>query len=121
LDLVLEPILIGRIVRGPKRGCAAVPVHPKQSDICKEKEAPMKSTQGIAALALVAFLAASGGAFAETPTSPPPTAVKSTDTATTDKAAISKACSQQADAKGLKSKPRKHFRSKCKKNGGKGE
>jgi hypothetical protein len=82
----------------------------------------MKSTQGIAALALVAFLAASGGAFAETPASPPPAStVKSTDTTATDKAAISKACSQQADAKGLKGKPRKHFRSKCKKNGGKGD
>ena len=35
------------------------------------------------------------------------------------KQAISKACSDQATAKGLHGKPRKAFRSKCKKNGGK--
>ena len=39
--------------------------------------------------------------------------------ATADKKAISKDCSQQADAKGLKGKERKKFRSSCKKNGGK--
>jgi psiF repeat-containing protein len=39
--------------------------------------------------------------------------------AATDKKAISKACSQQADAKSLKGKDRKKFRSACKKNGGK--
>ncbi len=39
--------------------------------------------------------------------------------AATDKKAISKDCSQQADAKGLKGKERKKFRSSCKKNGGK--
>jgi hypothetical protein len=39
--------------------------------------------------------------------------------ATVDKKAISKDCSQQADAKGLKGKERKKFRSSCKKNGGK--
>jgi hypothetical protein len=38
--------------------------------------------------------------------------------AATDKKAISKACSQQADAKSLKGKDRKKFRSACKKNGG---
>jgi hypothetical protein len=31
-----------------------------------------------------------------------------------DKAALSKSCSQQADAKGLHGKARKHFRSACK-------
>jgi hypothetical protein len=36
-----------------------------------------------------------------------------------DKSAISKACSDQANAKGLKGKERKKFRSECKKNGGK--
>ena len=33
---------------------------------------------------------------------------------TMDKAALSKSCSQQADAKGLHGKARKHFRSACK-------
>ena len=36
-----------------------------------------------------------------------------------EKKAISKACSDQANAKGLHGKPRKAFRSQCKKNGGK--
>ena len=35
------------------------------------------------------------------------------------KQAVSKACSDQAAAKGLHGKPRKAFRSQCKKNGGK--
>jgi hypothetical protein len=35
------------------------------------------------------------------------------------KQAISKACSDQATAKGLHGKPRKAFRSQCKKSGGK--
>jgi psiF repeat len=43
-------------------------------------------------------------------------AAKPTDPA---KQAISKACSDQATAKGLHGKPRKAFRSQCKKNGGK--
>jgi hypothetical protein len=43
-------------------------------------------------------------------------AAKPTDPA---KQAISKACSDQATAKGLHGKPRKAFRAKCKKNGGK--
>jgi hypothetical protein len=43
-------------------------------------------------------------------------AAKPTDPA---KQAVSKACSDQANAKGLHGKPRKAFRSQCKKNGGK--
>jgi hypothetical protein len=43
-------------------------------------------------------------------------AAKPTDAA---KKAISKACSDQATAKGLHGEPRKAFRSKCKRNGGK--
>jgi hypothetical protein len=43
-------------------------------------------------------------------------AAKPTDAS---KQAISKACSDQATAKGLHGKPRKAFRSQCKKNGGK--
>ncbi len=77
----------------------------------------MKTTRGIAAIAFVAFLAASGDALAEPPADPAPTETMKS----TDKAAISKACSQQADAQGLKGKARKHFRSHCKKNGGKAE
>jgi len=40
-------------------------------------------------------------------------------TSDTSKKAISKACSDQATAKGLHGKERKHFRSACKRNGGK--
>jgi len=72
----------------------------------------MKMLQRIAAISLVASLAASGGAFAETP--------KTTETAA-DKAAISKECSKQADTKGLHGKARKHFRSECKRHSGKAE
>jgi psiF repeat len=90
----------------------------------KRKEEFMKLTHSVVAIALVTFLAASGSAFGETATTPAPaaTAPAAKSTAPTmDKAAISKACSQQADEKGLKGKARKHFRSKCKHNGGKGE
>jgi len=38
-----------------------------------------------------------------------------------DKKAISKSCSDQANAKGLHGKERKHFRSECKRHGGKAE
>ena len=38
-----------------------------------------------------------------------------------EKKAISKSCSDQADAKGLHGKERKHFRSECKHHGGKAE
>jgi hypothetical protein len=38
-----------------------------------------------------------------------------------DKKAISKSCSDQANAKGLHGKERKHFRSECKHHGGKAE
>ena len=62
------------------------------------------------------------GALAQTPPpAPPPAAQPAAPVAgaTVDKKAISKECSQQADAKGLKGKERKKFRSTCKKNGGK--
>ncbi len=63
------------------------------------------------------------GALAQTsPPAPAPTAQPAAAPATgaaVDKKAISKDCSQQADAKGLKGKERKKFRSSCKKNGGK--
>jgi psiF repeat len=39
--------------------------------------------------------------------------------ASIDKKAVSKACSDQATAKGLHGKPRKAFRSQCKRNRGK--
>ena len=38
-----------------------------------------------------------------------------------EKKAISKSCSDQANAKGLHGKARKHFRSECKHHGGKAE
>jgi len=38
-----------------------------------------------------------------------------------ERKAISKSCSEQADAKGLHGKARKHFRSECKRHGGKAE
>ena len=38
-----------------------------------------------------------------------------------EKKAISKSCSDQADAKGLHGKERKHFRSECKHHSGKAE
>jgi psiF repeat len=72
----------------------------------------MKMLQRIAAISLIASLAASGGAFAQTP--------KATEAAA-DKQVISKECSKQADAKGLHGKARKHFRSECKRHGGKAE
>ncbi|HEX4409140.1 MAG TPA: PsiF family protein [Xanthobacteraceae bacterium] len=78
----------------------------------------------ISALALVLTIGA-GSAFAQNPppaAQAPAPAAQSPAPATgaaTDKKAISHACSQQADAKGLKGKPRKKFRSACKKNGGK--
>jgi len=75
----------------------------------------MKTLRRIAAVSLISCLAASGGAFAQQTTTPAPA------TPPADKAAISKACSQQADARGLKGKARKHFRSECKRHGGKVE
>jgi len=83
----------------------------------------MKSTRGIiAAFACAAFLAASGAAFAETPASPPQTTPPpAAKVQSPEKAAISKACSAQADAQGLQGKPRKKFRSECKKKGGKAD
>ena len=80
----------------------------------------MKRFPRLVAISLAISIAASGAAFAQQSetTTPPPA---KTDVAPMDKAAISKACSQQADAKGLKGKARKHFRAKCKKNGGKTE
>ena len=38
-----------------------------------------------------------------------------------EKKAISKSCIDQANAKGLHGKERKHFKSKCKRHGGKAE
>ena len=38
-----------------------------------------------------------------------------------EKKAVSKSCSDQANAKGLHGKERKHFRSECKHHGGKAE
>lgn len=88
----------------------------------------MKMLQRIAALSVVACLTATGALAQQSnpPAAPPAkttpapsTATKSMAPAGTDKTSISKACSQQADAKGLKGKARKKFRSECKRHGGK--
>jgi hypothetical protein len=72
--------------------------------------------------ALLSLAIGAGSAFAQAPApTPAPAAAPAAAPATgaaTDKKAISKACSQQADAKSLKGKDRKKFRSACKKNGG---
>ena len=74
--------------------------------------------------ALLSLVIGTGSVLAQTSAPAPaaqpaaPAAAPATDAAT-DKKAISKECSQQADAKGLKGKDRKKFRSACKKNGGK--
>ena len=85
----------------------------------------MKIAMGAALLSLVI---GTGSVLAQTSTPAPapapaakpaaPAAAPATGAAT-DKQAVSKECSQQADAKGLKGKARKKFRSACKKNGGK--
>lgn len=76
------------------------------------------------AAALLSLAVGTGSVFAQTsaPAPAPAPAAKPAAPATgaaTDKKAVSKECSQQADAKGLKGKERKKFRSACKKNGGK--
>ena len=84
----------------------------------------MKLTHSVVAIALVTFLAASGSALGETAATPAPAATAPAAKSTAmspEKSAISKSCSDQANAKGLHGKARKHFRSKCKHNGGKGE
>lgn len=74
--------------------------------------------------ALLSLAIGAGSVFAQNPP-PASTAAPAAQPAApvtgaaTDKQAISKACSDQANAKGLKGKERKKFRSACKKNGGK--
>ncbi|MFZ0424558.1 MAG: PsiF family protein [Xanthobacteraceae bacterium] len=73
-------------------------------------------------MVLLALTIGTVGALAQTPPPAPPPATQSAAPAAgaaVDKKAISKDCSQQADAKGLKGKERKKFRSSCKKSGGK--
>jgi hypothetical protein len=58
-------------------------------------------------------------AIAQTPpstTTPPPAAAKTKKAASQPRSAESLECSKQADAQGLKGKPRKTFRAKCKKD-----
>jgi psiF repeat len=70
--------------------------------------------------ALLSLAIGTGSVFAQTPAPAPAPAAQPAAPAAgaTDKKAISKECSQQADAKSLKGKDRKKFRSACKKNGG---
>ena len=67
--------------------------------------------RALATAAIVSFIIAASGAWAQT--------TSATKPAATDKAAISKECSDQANAKNLHGKARKKFRAACKKNGGK--
>ena len=78
----------------------------------------MTFTRTLVAASLALML--SGTAFAQTPPAAAPAAPAAPAAAAPamapamDKKAISKACSDEADQKGLKGKPRKSFRSKCK-------
>ena len=71
---------------------------------------------------LLSLVIGTGAAFAQAPAAQPaPTtnADKAPKAPKAERTAISKECSAQADAKGLKGKERKKFRSKCKRDGGK--
>ncbi len=74
----------------------------------------MKMLATATAAACVSLFVCSSICLAQTTATPPSAAP-----AATDKAAISKACTDQANAQNLHGKPRKVFRSKCKKEGGK--
>ncbi len=84
----------------------------------------MRFKTTIATLAIAGIMGI-GGALAQTPAPATPTTPGATGAgapataAPEDKAAISKDCYAQADAQNLHGKARKHFHSKCKKNGGK--
>jgi hypothetical protein len=81
----------------------------------------MRFKTTIATLAIAGIMGISG-ALAQTPAPATPGATGAGAPATAapdDKAAISKDCYAQADAQNLHGKARKHFHSKCKKNGGK--
>jgi hypothetical protein len=73
----------------------------------------------VAGLALATSLLFAGAALAQTSTTPAPAASPAPAAAATDKkprTAASLECSKEADAKGLKGKERKKFRSQCKKD-----
>ncbi len=72
----------------------------------------MKSS--VVAAVLISLALGAGTAFAENPAAPSKMSAE-------EKKAISKSCSDQANAKGLHGKERKHFRSECKHHGGKAE
>jgi hypothetical protein len=68
---------------------------------------------------LLSLVIGTGAAFAQAPATQPAPTTKADKAPTAERTAISKECSAQADAKGLKGKERKKFRSKCKRDGGK--
>ena len=72
----------------------------------------MKSS--VVAAILLSLTLGTGMAWAEDPAAPSKMSAE-------EKKAISKSCSDQANAKGLHGKERKHFKSKCKHHGGKAE
>ena len=71
----------------------------------------MKSS--VVAAILISLAIGTGTAWAEDAAAP--------SKMSAEKKAISKSCSDQANAKGLHGKARKHFRSECKHHGGKAE
>lgn len=73
----------------------------------------MRMKSSVAAAILVSLALGTGPAFAEDAAAP--------SKMSAEKKAISKSCSDQANAKGLHGKERKHFRSECKHHGGKVE
>jgi len=77
----------------------------------KVRDNMMKSS--IVAAILVSLAIGTGTAWAEDAAAP--------SKMSAEKKAISKSCSDQANAKGLHGKERKHFRSECKRHGGKAE
>jgi hypothetical protein len=93
------------LISDPMMGCQAIG---KQK---ARKNMLMKSFVVAAILSSLAI--GTGTAWAEDAAAP--------SKMSAEKKAISKSCSDQANAKGLHGKERKHFRSECKHHGGKAE
>lgn len=86
------------------------------------------SSRAVAAIAMSLLIVGSASAQMTAPSTPQPPKTVTTQApkAATDgtkaaprHSAVALECSKQADAKGLHGKERKHFRSECRKNGGK--
>ncbi len=101
----LNPSYLRFLISDPMMGCQAIG---KQK---ARKSMLMKSFVVAAILSSLAI--GTGTAWAEDAAAP--------SKMSAEKKAITKSCSDQADAKGLHGKERKHFRSECKHHGGKAE